>query len=366
VYRDFDFLFVPDFGVTTGPQLATPTPQIQDAFINYRYCPALQLQAGKFKAPVGLELLQPDQFAFLNERGLPTDLVPNRDIGIELHGDLFGGVVSYAAGVFNGVGDARNSNLADFENDRAFDARLFFLPFKKSSAQALQGFGFGLGGSYESMSITNTLGLPATTGGSLPGYFTVGQQQFFAYNPAAAAGSATKPVVVASGDHWRLAPQGYYYYGPFSLLTEYNISDQRVSRTVVAPFTTRWLDNTAWQVVGGWVLTGEDAAYNGPVVPRHPFNPAKGGWGALQLVGRFSELSVDPAAFPLFSDPNTSARRAQEWSVGLNWWLNRNIRLNTSYSQTAFTGGGGAGTTVPATVTQQHEKVVFTRMQLAF
>jgi len=107
IARDFDFLFVPDFGGSTV--------QIFDAYLNYRFRPELQLQAGKFKSPIGLEQLQADQDLNFNERALPTSLVPNRDIGFELHGDLFGGVVSYAAGIFNGVGDARNSSNFDFE-----------------------------------------------------------------------------------------------------------------------------------------------------------------------------------------------------------------------------------------------------------
>ena len=51
VFRDFDFLFVPDFAPSSGPT-------IFDAYVNYRYSPALQFQAGKFKAPVGLEQLR--------------------------------------------------------------------------------------------------------------------------------------------------------------------------------------------------------------------------------------------------------------------------------------------------------------------
>ncbi len=94
--------------------------------------------------------------------------------------------------------------------------------------------------------------------------------------------------------------------------------------------------------------------------------PRQGDWGALQLVGRYMELEVDPAAFPQFSNPLTSARSAAAWSVGLNWYLNRNLRVNTSFSHTAFNGGGGAGTTTPATETRKDENVLFTRMQLAF
>jgi phosphate-selective porin OprO/OprP len=353
VFRDFDFLFVPDFAPSSGPQ-------VFDAYVNYKYSPALQFQAGKFKAPLGLEQLVQDRDMLFNERSLATDLVPNREVGFEVHGDLFNGRVSYAAGIFNGTSDGANSGNVDFADDRAFVGRLFFQPFNKSSTPALQGFGFGVAGSYETMSTTNTTGLPSNTGGSLPGYFTDGQQQFFAYKPADNA------VVVAEDNHWRLSPQGYYYYGPFGLLGEYVVSDQKVKRSGVAPVGAAHLDNTAWEVTASWVLTGEDAAYVGGVVPRHPFNPADGGWGAWQLVGRYAELDIDPAAFPLFADPATSARSASAWSVGLNWYLNRNVRVDTSFSHTAFSGGGGAGTSAPATVTRKPENVLFTRVQLAF
>jgi len=312
------------------------------------------------KGPVGLEMLQADQDTLFNERSLVTDLVPNRDIGIQLQGDIFGGVVSYAGGIFNGVGDARNTSNFDFEDDKAFEGRVFFQPFKTTSIYGLQGFGFGVGGSYETMQRTNIAGLPSTTGGTLAGYTTDGQQQFFAYNPAGGA------VVVADGEHWRLSPQGYYYYGPFGFLGEYAISDQRVTRVLGATRTTRRLENTAWQVTGSWILTGEDAAYKGGVNPRHPFNPLGGGWGAWQLVGRYEQLDIDNDAFPLFSNPATSATFAAAWSVGLNWYLNKNFLIKANFSHTDFKGGGGAGTSAPAAVTRNDENVFFTRMQLAF
>lgn len=340
VYRDFDFLFVPDFGGSTV--------QIQDAYLNYRLIPELQLQAGKFKSPVGLEQLQSDTVTAFNERSLATDLVPNRDVGAELHGDVLGGAVSYAAGIFDGAPDYSSTTTnADFEDNKAFAGRLFVQPFKKSSVGALQGFGFGLGGSYQvDRAATNT----AATG-LTPGYTTDGQQKFFSYSP-------TNGTVFANGTHWRLSPQGYYYYGPFSLLGEYVISDQQVS---TSKGKSADLQNTAWEISAGWVLTGEAASYAG-LVPRHPFDLLHGYWGAVQLVGRYAELKVDDAAFPTFADTATSARAAQAWTVGLNWYLNRNVRVNADFSRTTFDGGNGS----KATVTKQPENVFFTRMQLAF
>ena len=45
------------------------------------------------------------------ERALPTALVPNRDIGMQVLGELRGGVISYAAGVMNGVPDGGSADL---------------------------------------------------------------------------------------------------------------------------------------------------------------------------------------------------------------------------------------------------------------
>ena len=345
VYRDFDFYLMPDFGGTSV--------QIFDAWVNYKYAPWLQLRSGKMKTPVGLEELQSDNYTWFNERPFPNSIMPNRDIGFQLWGDVMGGKLSYAAGVFNGIGDARNTANFDFEDHREFAGRVFVMPFKGTSVKPLQNFGFGLGGSWGN-TFSNATGLPATTGGTLGGFVTDGQQQFFAYNP-------TTGTVVANGDHWRLSPQGSYYWGPLGVFGEYVIENQGVTKGAASAN----LQNTAWQVAAGWVLTGEDATYAG-VTPKNPFDLRNGHWGAFQLVARYSELDVDNKAFPVFSNPLTSATAAQSWSVGMNWYLNKDIRVNGSFSRTTFIGGGGAGTTAPAIVTRQPEEVLFTRLQLAF
>lgn len=336
VYRDFDFYFVPDFGGSSV--------QIFDAYLNYRYAPWLQLRAGKFKTPVGLEELQADLATSFNERALPNNLIPNRDMGFQLWGDVAEGKLSYALGVFNGVGDGRNTSNSDFEDHRELAARVFLQPFRNDGPVALQNLGFGVGGTWGKVN-SNSNGLPSSL-------VTDGQQTFFSYNP-------TNGTVSANGTHWHLSPQAYYYYGPLSLLGEYVISSQEVSKST-NNFAT--LQNTAWQVSAGWVLTGEDAGYAG-VTPRHPFNPSAHQWGAFQLVARYAQLDVDNKTFPVYANPATSASGAEAWAVGLNWYLNKNIRVNTSFSRTTFDGPIDRS---KATVTRNPEEVIFTRLQLAF
>ena len=344
MFRDFDFIFTPDFGGSTV--------QIVDAFLNYRYQPWIQLRAGKFKAPIGLEQMQGDPATAFNERSLVTGLMPARDLGFMLWGDVGAGTFNYGIGVFNGQGDARNAGTTDFEDHREFTGRVFLQPFKKTDVKILKGFGIGVGGSYGNV-FSNATGLPSTTGGTQPGYYTEAQQQFFAYTNGA----------VANGDHWRISPQASYYLGPVGILGEYAISEQRVSRGT-APLTSTWLKHTAWDVTGCLVLTGEDASYTG-VTPKHPFDLSAGHWGAFQIVGRYSGMDVDNAAFPLYVLPG-SATGAQAWSVGLNWFLNRTLRINTSFTRTTFNGSRDSGANPPANITRQPEEALITRLQLAF
>lgn len=337
VYHNFDYNLTPEF--------AGNSPQILDAYLNYRPLPELQLEAGKFKPPVGLEALQTDTTLFFNERSLASDLAPYRDIGAELHGDVFKGAFSYAAGIFNGLPDLNTSTInTNLDDDMAFGGRVFTVPFKNTSISPLKGLGFGVSGSYEHDQ--------KTAAALTPGFTTDGQEKFFTYNPG----------VVADGTHWRVSPQGYYYWGPLGVLGEYIVSDQEVAKSTAAGAPTADLRNTAWDVQAGWVLTGESDSYSG-VVPRHPFNPLAGDWGAWQVVGRFANLTVDDAAFvgSNFSTATTSAHSAREWSAGLNWYLNKNLRANVSFSHTWFTGDASGNT-----VTKQPENVLFTRMQLAF
>ncbi|HEX9047583.1 MAG TPA: porin [Verrucomicrobiae bacterium] len=338
VFHDFDYNFTPDFGGSTV--------QIQDAYVNYRYNAPLQVQAGKFKSPVGLEILQSDPNTLFNERSLVSDLLPNRDLGVELHGDIVGGAISYALGVFNGATDYNGATVnTSFQDDKSFAGRLFFQPWKNSDLRALRGLGFGVGGSY----MANHPATNAATG-LTSGYTTDGQQKFFTYGSG----------VNANGAQWRVSPQAYYYYGPFGLIAEYAISDQQVALLKKSAD----LQNTGWEVAGSWVLTGEDASYNG-VTPRHPFDPRSGYWGAWQLVARYAALDVDSKAFTRgFANSAKSADDANEWSVGLNWYLNRNIRANLSYSHTTF--HGFTGKAAPGVAPAQSENVLFSRIQLAF
>jgi phosphate-selective porin OprO and OprP len=143
VFNNLDFRFVPDF--------AGGKTVIQDAYVDARFLPWLQIKGGKFKTPFGIERLQSASAIRFVERALPNNLVPNRDIGGELHGELGGGVFGYSLAGLNGVSDGRSSDdIGDIDNnvDKDFAGRIFAHPFQNTSIVPLQGLGISFGASY--------------------------------------------------------------------------------------------------------------------------------------------------------------------------------------------------------------------------
>jgi phosphate-selective porin OprO/OprP len=118
------------------------------------------------------------------------------------------------------------------------------------------------------------------------------------------------------------------------------------------------VQHSAWQVAASYFLTGEQNSFS-PVTPAHPFSLSGSGLGAWELAARIAQLEVDENAFPLYANPDTSAHGATSWAVGLNWYLNKNVKLSLDYEQSDFKGG-------ISPLLAKGEKVIFTRAQISF
>jgi phosphate-selective porin OprO/OprP len=107
----------------------------------------------------------------------------------------------------------------------------------------------------------------------------------------------------------------------------------------------------------GYVLTGESRKYNpatasyGGVVPAHPFSLTEGGWGAWELGARFSTLDLNDQ---LATANGVAGGRQNVYTVGLNWYINSNIRFMFDYlhgeidKQRSATNFGDAGASFDA------------------
>jgi phosphate-selective porin OprO/OprP len=323
VARYFDFKITPDFGSGNAVLL--------DAYFDVRFSPEIRVRSGKDKTPVGYELLQGDAYLLFPERSLASSLVPNRDVGFQVLGEI-SPRLSYAGGIFNGVPDGTSSTTdVDSSNAKDLAGRVVWQPFRSSATPpgALNGLGFQIGGSIGSQ------------GGTLPSFRTSAGQTYFSY----AAGAAP------AGDRTRITPAAFYYYRSFGGFVEYVRSAQQVSRAG----SDGDIINQGWGIAGSYVLTGETTSDRG-VRPRQAFDPSAGHWGALQVAARYSQLAVDPLAFSRGFAAATASRKARAFTLAANWYPTAFIKYYATYERTRF----DAGAARPA------ENIILFRAQVAF
>ena len=326
VARYFDFKVMPDFG--------NGTTAVLDAYVDTRFSQAFRIRVGKDKTPVGYELLLGDSNLYFPERALASSLVPNRDVGIQAQGEVSGGRLTYAGGVFNGVADAASSTTdVDTNSDKDVAGRVLWQPWRSTATPgtALSGLGFHLGGS-----------IGEQTGG-LPAFRTSVGQSYFSYGTG----------VTANGRRTRITPAGFWFYKPFAVFAEYVLSTQDVSRAGV----NHEIANHAMEITTAVYLTGEPAG-TGITRPRKPFDPAAGQWGAVQVLARFSHLEIDGETFVSGLAAAGASGRADQWTAGLNWFPTSFIKWYVNYERITFDENVAGSRPV--------ENVILFRGQLAF
>jgi phosphate-selective porin OprO/OprP len=290
------------FDLYFNPDLAGGTLVVQDAYVDTRFSDAFRLRLGKTKTPFGLERLQSSSNMLFFERGLPTSLVPNRDVGIQVLGDLAGGRVSYSAGFLNGVADGGSADV-DTNDSKELAGRLVIKPVA------------GL-----SLAVAGSTGHQAGAA-ALPSFRTSSvQQTYFSYTGAAADGRRT-----------RVSPQVSYYVRQFGGFGEY----VRTTVPVAKAGLRHSIEHEAWQVAVSFVLTGE-AATEGGVRPRANFDFDGGHLGAFQIAARYHTLEVDRTAIALGFAAANASRKAAAWTAGLNWYLTPQLKYVVNFERTVF------------------------------
>ncbi len=106
--------------------------------------------------------------------------------------------------------------------------------------------------------------------------------------------------------------------GPFSIQGEYVMADVENEAGNDPRF-----NGASAQIA--YTLTGESRPYKiskgafGGIKPAKPFDPANGGWGALELAARYSHLDLN--------DGGINGGEMNNVTLGANWYLNNNMRL---------------------------------------
>ena len=298
LFDRLEFELSREFGDSDEPE--------RDAFLNLRLTRALEVQAGRFKMPLGRDALTGGanlDFVFRSLAG--RQLAPGRDVGVMAHGRLAGRLLSYEAGYFRGDGDnARTSQTRG--GRRAIAGRIAVSPFDRrtSPLAGLQG-----GVAIAVSDVDTRLGLRGVT--------TFRDGVFF-------------DRVVVNGRRLRHGFDAAWSGGPFSVTWERIVVSDRRTDLGFDGEALPGVRATGWYVAGTWTLTGERK--RGRVEPRHGIG--HGGLGAFEVAARYERLSFEPDApatdvmerFGLA----TPANDERVVTLGLAWYLTRIVKVQTN------------------------------------
>lgn len=317
--RFYDFRLLLDF--------ADARIQILDAVFESTFIDELHLRIGKEKSPVSFDRLQSSTALHFLERTPTAIIATNRDLGLQLAGKFSKGLIDYQLGLWDGTPDGASTeqNAGDTFD---FAGRLTFQPFLHADLPALKSLQIGVSGSYGKE--TGTQAAP-----QLASYRTSGRATWFRY----ASGSDLATTAIADGDRVRLGAHLYWQYGPVHLFAEAIQSSQDITLAD----RTEAIKVLGYGTQASFVLTGEDASWNG-LTPSRVFDPKNGGWGALELAVRWGQVLIDDLAFDAgFADINRSAKGLSTLTFGLNWYLDRQVKLQANLELTTFDGGAASG-----------------------
>ena len=279
IYRDWGFKAQYDF--------AEDDVAAKDVYLQYK---PWGITVGQFKQPLGLEELTSSNYITFAERALPAALATSRRIGIgyKTGSDNY----SFAASVYGrDVGDS----VADDE-------------------------GFGIGGrlTYAPWaSDTGALHLGVAAGMESP---RLGDDaaRFRARPEANVDGGRLidTGTIAAVDDITKYGVEAAWVQGPFSLQAEYLATE--VSRTGGNPD----VDFDGYYVFGSWFLTGESRPYSAKKGSFGRVKPAAAS-GAWELAARYSNLNLNDGAI--------TGGEMDNWTLGLNYYMNANARLMFNY-----------------------------------
>ncbi len=281
---------------------------LKDAYLKIKKVPLLgNITLGHFKEPFSLEELTSSKYVTFLERALPNVFVPGRNVGIMASDTAFDKQMTWAVGAFRSTNDYGMLVSNDSYN---VTTRMTWNPLYEDKGRKVA----HLGGSYSLVNPSGGVRIRQRP----EAHWTL---------------RLTDTGTFAEPDYMNLfGAEGAIVCGPFSVQAEY-IANAVDARTMANdPYFY------GWYVQASYFLTGEHRPYKqssgtfSRVKPKRNWRE-DGGWGAWELAARYSYLDLDASGLPV------SARELQNVTVGLNWYLNPNVRLMWNYIHSMVDGG---------------------------
>jgi len=311
LYRLFDYKFEYEFQ-------GAGSRRLMDAYVDFRLRPGLSFRIGQYKEPFGFEQYTRDRNLFFAERSMGWYLTPQRDLGFMVHGSVFSGRIVYGAGLFNGDGfdDAAGGD----EDAPEITGRVVLAPFRHGGWGLLQGLQLGGSASYGDID-RNNVEIHVKTAGLTP-FLDI-------------ASGAKFNVIRDAGTRRRYGLELAWVAGPVALSAEHIRLKYKDITTSSDRFSVEMEDS---YIALLWMLTGEQPVLQdgcfAPALPRAGF--PEDGWGALGLALRYDLFEAEPSVYDTLIMEGISVRRARGYSLALNWFLNRAVRLTIDATRTEF------------------------------
>jgi phosphate-selective porin OprO/OprP len=281
----------------------------KDVYVDVDYLKRVQIRAGRFKIPFGLDQLTgPTHNDFVNRSLGGEYLAPARDTGVIVHGRFFQRGLNYWTGVFTHDGDNARSKKIQGGN-QTYAVRVTGTPLRRVDGWRLDRLEVG------TALTVSALSDDSFRANGLRGRTVVTEDTFF------------EPVYV-KGRRWRWEGDLDWAAGPSSLRFEYtHVTDDRLDQGFLNEDLPA-VRYRAWYGSGTYLLTGEKKSR--PVKPRRDF--LRGGIGALELAARYERLWCDSVGGDDVPFRNPRAETIlpsgdRVLTIGVNWIVNRWMTL---------------------------------------
>jgi phosphate-selective porin OprO/OprP len=318
LWHDWGFKVNGDFASANANGAAL----LEEGFMEWKHFKELRIQFGQYKVPQSYEYMGSPRFLEEIQRTAMSRLNPGIEMGIMATGDVADNIFHYWLGVSNGRGhtNSQGRSTVDDNDSKEFEGKLAITPWWSNKESALQKF--RIGGYY-----TRDLQGMGSPGGAAPaGPVTIGNVNTNEFG--------TTWVTLPGGEYGeriRYGAEFMYAVGPAAIRAEVQRRSDRFQNA--GGTVDKRLPFTGYYVTATWFVTGEDKTYVARPKPLHPLDFA-GGWGALELVARYSVTSFDWDKFKTLGGSavdGANTNRVSEVTAGFNWWTTMNTRISVDY-----------------------------------
>ncbi|MCU0668685.1 MAG: porin [Myxococcota bacterium] len=282
---------------------------LRDAYIELMKLPYVgTFRVGHYKEPMSLDELTSDSYTMFIERSVMNAFAPSRNTGFMLQNAPLEQRMTWAFGAFRATDDTTGNGFSD-DGTYNLTGRVTGLPWYENDGTHLLHLGVSVTQKFLDQTSARIRQRPEVRLGN----------PFFVDTGSIEADGAQV-----------VNPELALVYGPFSFQAEY-------AHTFLQANDTPDPDFYGLYAQASWFLTGESRPYKTSegifdrVAPERNFD-LKGGLGAWELALRYSRLDLD--------DADIEGGQLDDGTVGLNWYLNPNVKTSFNYVAAKLNGVG--------------------------